>query len=100
MNFLFAIEIILSFFTSFKYLQIIKKIYSHLFFVFIIALALGCYFAYRIAREITHTKRIILESNRECGKGMFIWNLNSTSLLVINKNCLKDIIMDVNSVHV
>ena len=57
-----------------------------------------------LAREITHTKRIILESNRECGKGMFIWNQNSTSLLVINiyevsKNCLKDIIMDVDTIH-
>jgi hypothetical protein len=50
-------------------IYILSKKYTRIYYLSLTLLLLGTDAILPLAREITHTKRIILESNRECGKG-------------------------------
>ena len=60
----------LIFFSRFKYLQLIRKLYSNLLFFPLLLLDQVPFKMLPAIREITCIKYIILESNRKCAKGL------------------------------
>ena len=62
----------LIFFSRFKYLQLIRKLYSNLLFFPLLLLDQVPFKMLPAIREITCIKYIILESNRKCAKGLIL----------------------------